>query len=178
MFRNETEGHYCLLTYDPNLVQQLFLRTLERGIASPYILSEIKPYLRVGNSDEALITAVTRAAEVERDREENFAVRSRKNNGAAFTVSASEYQSDNSSSTSNKSLTKLFEKFDKRMSEMKSQLKSLTVCTQWQGLGNMNHNRDLRCKKCKEKNLSDCWHCFKCCEEGHTARSCPDKQGN
>ena len=31
------------ITYDPNLVQQLFLRTLKRGIASPYVLSEIKP---------------------------------------------------------------------------------------------------------------------------------------
>ena len=31
------------VTYDSNLLQQLFLRTLKRGIASPYILSEIKP---------------------------------------------------------------------------------------------------------------------------------------
>ena len=53
------------ITYDPNLVQQLLLRILERGIASPYISSEIKPYLKVGNSDEALITAVTRAAAAE-----------------------------------------------------------------------------------------------------------------
>ena len=154
------------------------MRTLEREIASPYILSEIKPYLRVRNSVEALTTAVTRAAAAERDREENFAVRSRKNKGGVFTVAASEYQSDNASSTTNKSLTKLFEKFDKRMSDMESQLKSLTVNTQRQGLGNMHHNRDLRCKKCKEKNLSDCWHCFKCCAEGHTARFCPGKQGN
>ena len=34
------------ITHDPNLLQQLFLRTLESGIASPYVLSEIKPYLR------------------------------------------------------------------------------------------------------------------------------------
>ena len=31
---------------DPNLVQQLFLRTLQRGIATPYLLSEINPYLK------------------------------------------------------------------------------------------------------------------------------------
>ena len=149
------------ITYDLNLVQQLFLRILERGIASPYILSEIKPYLKVGNSDEALISAVSRAAAAERDREEKFAVRSRKNKGGVFTISAVEHQSDNESSTSNKNLTKFFEKFDKRMSEIESQLKSLTVNTQRQGLVNMLHKRDLRCKKCKEKILSDCWHCFK-----------------
>ena len=60
------------------------------------------------------------------------------------------------SSTSNKSLTKSFEKFDKRMYEIESQLKPLTVNTQQQGLGNIYHNKDLRCKKYKEKNSSDC----------------------
>ena len=60
------------ITYDPNLAQQLFLRNLETGIASPYMLSEIKPYLKVGNSDEALMTAVTRAAEVDIQRKKLF----------------------------------------------------------------------------------------------------------
>ena len=55
--------------YDPNLVPQ----TLERDITSLYVLSEIKPYLKSGSvNDEALILAVTKAATVERDREENF----------------------------------------------------------------------------------------------------------
>ena len=59
--------------YDPNLVPQLFLRTLERDITSLYVLSEIKPYLKSGSvNDQALIIAVTKAATVERDREENL----------------------------------------------------------------------------------------------------------
>ena len=103
------------------------MKGLERGIASPYILSEIKPYLKVGNSDEALITVVTRPAVAERNREENFVVRCRKNKGGVFAVSAVEHQSHNESSTSNKNLEKSFEKFDKRMSEMETQLKSLSV---------------------------------------------------
>ena len=57
------------ITYDSNLVQQLFLRTLERGISSKYVLSEIYPYLKTGSvNDEALILAVTKAAAAERDR--------------------------------------------------------------------------------------------------------------
>lgn len=52
--------------------------------------------MRVVNSDEALIFAVTRAAAVERMRK-NFVVRSWKNNGGVFTVSVSEYQSDSNS---------------------------------------------------------------------------------
>ena len=53
------------ITYDPNLAQQLFLRSLESGITSLYILSEIKLYLKVGNSDEVLISAVSRTAAAE-----------------------------------------------------------------------------------------------------------------
>lgn len=52
--------------------------------------------MRVVNSDEALIFAVTRAAAVERLRK-NFVVRSRKNNGGVFTVSVSQYQSESDS---------------------------------------------------------------------------------
>ena len=37
---------------------------------------------------------------------------------------------------------------------MESQLKPITANTQRLGLGNMQHDRDLRCKKCREKNLS------------------------
>ena len=40
------------ITYDPNLVQQLFLRTPKRDIASPYVLSEIKPYLKSGSVND------------------------------------------------------------------------------------------------------------------------------
>lgn len=64
------------ITYDPNLVQQLFLKSLERGIASPYVRSETKSYLKSGSvNDEALILA-KKAAAAERDREENFLYKS------------------------------------------------------------------------------------------------------
>ena len=141
--------------YDPNFFRRLFLRTIGRKFASPYILSEIKFYLKLGISGEALINICLWLLQ-QRDREENFAVRSRKNKGDPLTVSASDSQSGNESSTPSQSWTKLFKKFEKRMFEMESQLKSLTVNTQQQGLGNMDHNSDLRCKKCKEKNLNDC----------------------
>ena len=72
---------------------------------------------------------MTRAAAAEREREQKVAVGSRKNKGSVFNVSTSGNQYDNESSTLNKNLTKLFGKFDKRMSEMESQLKSLTVNT-------------------------------------------------
>ena len=124
------------------------MRTLERGITSPRVLTEIKHNLKLANSDKALITAVTRVAAAERERVKTFAVRSRKNKGGVFTVSTTEYQSDNKPFGPNKMLRKLFEKFNKGIFEMESKLQSPIVYTQRQGLGNMHHNRDLRCTKC------------------------------
>ena len=124
------------------------MRTLERGITSPRVLTEIKHNLKLANSDKALITAVTRVTAAERERVKTFAVRSRKNKGGVFTVSTTEYQSDNKSFGPNKMLRKLFEKFNKGIFEMESKLQSPIVYTQRQGLGNMHHNRDLRCTKC------------------------------
>ena len=75
------------ITSDPNLAQRLFLRTLERGITRPYVLSEIKPYLKSGSvKDEALILAVTKAAAAERYMEENFSSKSKKVYGAAVSA--------------------------------------------------------------------------------------------
>ena len=59
------------ITYAPNLLQQFFFRTVERGIASPYILSAIKPYLKVEKSDKALVNAMTRAVQ-QRETEKNI----------------------------------------------------------------------------------------------------------
>ena len=69
------------IIYDPNLVQQLFLRTFERDIVSPYVLREIKPHLKPESTDESLTTAVTRVSAAERDREEYFSTRLKKARG-------------------------------------------------------------------------------------------------
>ena len=84
------------ITSDPNLAQRLFLRTVERGITRPYVLSEIKPYLKSGSvKDEALILAVTKTAASGRYMGENFSSKSKKVKGA--TVSAVETgQTENS----------------------------------------------------------------------------------
>ena len=63
-----------------NLVQLLFLRTLEKGIESPYALSEIKPYF------EDLTLAVIKATAVEMVSEDNFPSKSRKVECATVSV--------------------------------------------------------------------------------------------
>ena len=48
------------------------MRTLESEVASPYVINEIKSYLKLGDLDEALTIALCRPAAAETDREENF----------------------------------------------------------------------------------------------------------
>ena len=156
------------ITYDPNLVQQLFLRTLERDIASAYVLSEINPYLKSGSvNDEALILTVTKTEAAERYREENFSSKSKKVKGA--TVNAVETGEAENSVVGK--LANLLEKFDKRVAIMKSRLDALN-------LEQNQRTTRLLCKACKQNKLSDCWHCFKCGHEGHTARFCSEKKRN
>ena len=68
-------------------------------------------------------------------------------------------------------LANLLETFDKRVASMESRLDALN-------LKQNQRTTRLLCKACKQNNLSDCWHCFKCGYEGQTARFCSEKKGN
>ena len=55
--------------FDKDLVMKLFLRTLERGILSQYVLQEIRHFLKSSSTiDEELISAVTKASALEKER--------------------------------------------------------------------------------------------------------------
>ena len=125
------------ITYNPNLVQQIFLRTLERDISSQHVLSEIKPYSKSDNvNDEALIFAVTKSAAAEGDREENFSSKSEKFKEA--TVSAVETGQGENFVVGK--LADLLEKFDKRVASIESRLVALNLTQK---------TPRLLCKPCK-----------------------------
>ena len=130
------------ITCDRNLVQQLFLRTLERDRAIPYVISEIKLYLKPGiPNNEALILALTKAAAGERDREENFSSKSKKVKGAVETGLAE-------NSVVGKKAN-LLEKFIKKFTSMEIPLDALN-------LKQNGRSTRLLCKACIQNNLSDC----------------------
>ena len=57
------------LSYTPQFVNKVFLRTLERGIRSLFIVQEIKHALKADNvCDEDLVAAVMRASTYENER--------------------------------------------------------------------------------------------------------------
>ena len=93
------------------------MRILERGTASPYVLSKIKPYLQSGNvNDESLILAVTKSAAAKRDKEENFLSKSMKFKNA----SVSAFETGQAESSVLGKLANSLEKSDKRTANMKS----------------------------------------------------------
>ena len=56
------------IKYDKSLMMKLFYRTLERVLLSSYVVQKIKPLLRSSVSDKDLITAVSKAAVSEKER--------------------------------------------------------------------------------------------------------------
>ena len=62
-------GKFDYLSYTPHFVNTFFLRTLERGIRSPFIVQETKHLPRVDNvCDDDLLAGVMRTSTYEHER--------------------------------------------------------------------------------------------------------------
>ena len=46
------------------------------------------------------------------------------------------------------------------------------------GNGNFQRRTRGRCKNCVGNNVFKCVHCLLCCQEGHRANECPNRQGD
>ena len=92
-----------------DLVMKLFLRTLERGIISQYVVQEIRHLLKSSSTtDEELISAVTKASALEKERSD-FQSRNKKQVKVFEVISGSRSGSVSKEST----ITKLVSSVDK-----------------------------------------------------------------
>lgn len=151
------------IVYDKHLVSKLFLRTLENGISSMFVLNEIKPILRPDTPDEKLIAAVCRATSAEKQRQATQV------QGSKRAIARVHSATSNVSSTDNK-----IESMAAAIKSLSSQVAQLTS-----DLATKNNSRSYnlpQCEKCRQNNVNPCKHCFKCGAEGHIAISC-DKTG-
>ena len=120
---------------------------------------------------------MTKASAAEKDRAENFPFNRRNlNKGNILQVNA-----DADASVVNDKLTSLLEKFDKRVANMESQIarlsgkrddKSRESHQNYKGNNWDCYRSSRKCKACSDNKLDNCWHCFKCGEEGHSFRFC------
>ena len=167
------------LSYTPQFINKFFLRTLERGVRSPFIFPGIKHLLKADNvCDEDLLAAVMRASTYEHERSTLQSRASKK------IVKVHEVSSKaNSKAKQDDSVSKLVTAIE----SLSSQLASLKQDFQDLKQKNLNsRNRSFvrqtytTCDFCTLNNVDKCTHCYLCGTESHRTRRCPSKvnQGN
>ena len=173
--------------YDQDLVQRLFLKSLETGLTSETIMTEIKPLLRNPRvSDEDLIFAVCQASFSDQQRSVKLnksKIRPREN------AVEMEYEAENEltliprkqdSTKENKSveMLDLLRSVKKELIDLRTDVKTLKKAKKEVRDHRGERKDKCMCKRCLENDEKVCTHCFKCCREGHIARKCPSSQGN
>jgi len=170
------------IQYDEPLVNKLFLRTLERGLISGYVLQEIKPFLRSYTSDSALINCINKASAAEKERQAVQCKSLKKSTSKVYELK-SEMSGKSEASPSENNMSKLLsavETLSTQMSSMRSEMNDLKAKRQYDSKyygkceSKYENNRERfdrkKCEKCKEGER--CQHCYKCGVDGHMARNC------
>ena len=174
------------IKYDKGLVMKLFYRTLERGMLSSYVVQEIKPLLRSSVSDEDLITAVSKAAVSEKER--NLALGKKKQLKVYEVGSARPSNSPGNSDNKVDKLIAALELLTKQVSTLQSEINNIkgdgykaNVSVDFNS-GDRRGRNVILCNNCKDNNRTTCNHCFKCGSSNHLARGCRNpssgNQGN
>ena len=173
------------IKYDQDLVQRLFLKSLETGLTSEAIMTEIKPLLRNPIvSDEDLIFAVGQASSSDQQRSVKLnksKIRPRVNAVEMKYEAENELNlipSNQYSTKENKSMEMLdlLRSVQKELCNLRTDVNTLKKAKK--DVRDWDEQKDkYMCKRCIENDGEVCTHCFKFCGEGHIARECPSSQG-
>ena len=172
------------ISFDKDLVMKLFLRTLERGIISQYVVQEIRNLLKSScTPDEELISAVTNASALEKKRS-TFQRRNKKQ-VKVFEVSSGSRSGSVSEESTITKLVSAVDKLTSKVSSLRPELNDLKESNQVITDSNKFVSRSSRfknCNKCYKNNFEYCNHCFHCGSGKHFLRDCPStkykKHGN
>ncbi|KAL6468412.1 hypothetical protein MHYP_G00240890 [Metynnis hypsauchen] len=178
------------IEYEPQSIQNVFLRTIHQGIAPKYsdVRSELKPLLSDPTiSDEALLRHMIKVMSDESERQRRLGHIPRQK----MTVARSAQLETVTESTKEKSGSVTVKSQTKTLQELSAQVEALTnvietmkqsrhaeffcKCTSGKTCSQPTV-RTYRCPGCTERGVIDCSHCFVCGEEGHRAVGCLKKQ--
>ena len=154
---------------------KLFLRTLEQGILSQYVLQEIRHFLKSSSTiDEELLSAVTKASALEKERS-TFQSRNKKQ-VKVFEVSSGSRSGSVSEESTVTKLVSAVDKLTSKVSSLQSELNGLKESNQ--AITDSNNfspgsSRFKKCNKCYKKNFEYCNHSFHCGFGKHLLRDCP-----
>ena len=158
---------------------KLFYRTLERGLLSSYVVQEIKLLLRSSVSDEDLITAVSKAATSEKER--NPALGKKKQLKVYEVGSDKTSNSPDSCDDKVDKLVPAAELLTKQVSTLLSEINNIKGKGHKKKVSGDCNSGDRRgrnvilCKNCKDNNRTICNHCFQCGSSNHLARGCRNR---
>ena len=175
------------IKYDQDLVQKQFLKSLETGLTSEAIMTEIKLLLENPSvSDEDLIFAVGQASSSDQQRSVKL---NKSKTRPRMNAVETEYEAENELNLipskqdfikENKSveMLDLLRSIQKELSNLRTDVNTLKKAKKEVRDHRGEQKDKYMCKRCNENDEEVCTHCFKCCGEGHIARKCPSSQGN
>ena len=169
------------MQYDGQLVQNVFLHTIETGLSDETIRLRLRPFLHDQNlSDDNLIKELNLAVAAENERANKMSTRKKAPKPAQINANCV-----NSAKTTPKEKTS--ESQDKilaNLNALKADLDSLKEKVSQKDQQNNNPRSKIRksaCQNCISKGTEkDCDHCFFCGSSEHCARGCRkrNRQGN
>ena len=187
------------LKYDPDLVQGMFLRTIETGLRDDNILMKLRPILQnTLISDEELIHQVSSISSAETERQARLG-KTAKGFQASAVVATDERENEPVSQKSSHEKT-TGSHILATVQAMQAQIKTIQeqLAAQHTSTPTITHsprptvasggdinsrdqntNVSYACKSCKEKGTSaECRHCNYCQGDNHFARNCRKRQAD
>ena len=133
--------------FDKDLFMKLFLRILERGIISQYVVQKIRYILKTSSkADEELISAVTKASALEKERS-TFQSKNKKQ-VKVFEVSSGFRSGSVSEESTVTKLVSAVDKLTSKVSSLQSELNNLKESNQATTDSNNFFSGSSRFKKC------------------------------
>ena len=170
------------------MVEKLFLKSLERGILSQFVIQEVKHVLKQESvCDEEIITAITKAESYEQERTERLSkskpknLRPPRNNGTGRVYEANVSSTKNGDSNGINKSENVCDSHSDSIVKLSSMVESLTpqLSSLQKDICNMKSNseydkskRIVKCSYCMSNNVNRCYHCYLCGSEHHYARQC------
>ena len=191
----------AILKYDPQLVQGMFLRSMETGLRDDNILIKFRSVLHTAKiSDEELIQQMASISSAEEERQARIGKRAKDAqansivSGGTSEQKASVHQKKEAEHSPENRIFAAMQSMQAQIQSLQEELKSQRSETANQAISsdynrpNYYERRQTRaprnaketpniCTACKEKGLSQsCTHCHYCGGENHFARDCLKRQ--
>lgn len=160
------------MKYDPVLVRNLFVHSVETGLRDEIIRSKLRPVLhKSGFTDEELMESLNRIVSVEGERQLKMSSRSKDKtsvnsvNNLSPTVHMECDKPDKSINKPN--LMSTLKALEIKVAELSAKVEATHEFQQ-----SKTRREKKKCKFCEDQNKQNCDHCFKCGSTEHFARGC------